>query len=486
METIGDTRERTPNLRLRAERERRGWSQRKVADALNICKDMVSKWERGIRAVSPQYRDQLCALFGKNAIELGFIEELQAEKPISDITEGIEDTPSSLSAQSIIGQEASSPFIQAISQGILTAVRELGGQDLDKLRRQILTTTGTTLITPSNIIFDLSLLERFSHALSRPSSIDETTLKYLETKTADYWRDFNHDALTTHYLLGYVTEHFQRILLVLEGSLLPTSRIRLCAMASEAALLIGSLLFELRAYERAQAYYREAIRAAHEANFQELEAVAWGWMSFTWTYDKQMQDNKDHLQTALICIKQARSLAMKNTSIAVQSWLAAIEAEIQAYLHQQQACLKALDDAECAHNIKEMHLWTTFDSVKLEGYKGTCFRLLCNPEDASTTVFLIEAQKILMTSLATINPAFLRRQAGVHRNLAAIFAQQGDISTACYHASQAITLTGQAKSPAILQRLLTLRQELEPWKDTQYLKNLDEQLEPLLMPGWHR
>ncbi len=64
-----------PNLRLRHERELRGWSQKDVADRLNTNTFTVSRWERGEAVPSPHFRQQLCELFGKNAEELGLIRE---------------------------------------------------------------------------------------------------------------------------------------------------------------------------------------------------------------------------------------------------------------------------------------------------------------------------------------------------------------------------------------------------------------------------
>ena len=78
-----------PNQRLRYERERRGWSQEKVAREIGTEKKSVGRWERGETIPSPYYREKLCDLFGKSAQELGFVEEEPAEseptpKPIYD------------------------------------------------------------------------------------------------------------------------------------------------------------------------------------------------------------------------------------------------------------------------------------------------------------------------------------------------------------------------------------------------------------------
>ncbi len=61
-----------PHL-LKVERERRGWSQSRIANAVGTTIRTVSRWEQGIVMPSPYYREQLCALFGKSAKQLGLL-----------------------------------------------------------------------------------------------------------------------------------------------------------------------------------------------------------------------------------------------------------------------------------------------------------------------------------------------------------------------------------------------------------------------------
>src|SRR6266487_3225286 len=70
---VSDTKK--PNRSLRFYRENRGWSQQKLAELVDTSEDMISRWERGVTKTSPYYREKLCALFGKTAEELGFIEQ---------------------------------------------------------------------------------------------------------------------------------------------------------------------------------------------------------------------------------------------------------------------------------------------------------------------------------------------------------------------------------------------------------------------------
>jgi len=68
-----------PNQRLKAERELRGWSQKYVADQIGADHYYLSRWERGTASPSPYYRQKLCTLFGKNAKELGLLQEESSE-----------------------------------------------------------------------------------------------------------------------------------------------------------------------------------------------------------------------------------------------------------------------------------------------------------------------------------------------------------------------------------------------------------------------
>ena len=66
---------------LQIERELRGWSQARVAEAVGTNTDTVLRWEQGQLVPSPYYRERLCALFAKNARELGLLEETDGVAP---------------------------------------------------------------------------------------------------------------------------------------------------------------------------------------------------------------------------------------------------------------------------------------------------------------------------------------------------------------------------------------------------------------------
>jgi hypothetical protein len=282
-------------------------------------------------------------------------------------------------------------------------------------------------------------------------------------------------------LLSYVLEHLQKIVTFLERSMLPTEREQLCSIASNTAQLIGHLLFDLNDYTHARQFHKAAIQAAQEASNPGLEAVAWGRISFTWTYNGQPDK-------ALACVQRARHLAVEKTTSTVQAYLASVEAEIQAILGNRNACLKALGDAEAVDSYPqsgEDNYWLRFDHSRLAGYQGTCFRRLYDPKDATTFSFLVDAQTALRDALARLTSPMAQRRPTLLIDLAGTYTQQGDCERACQLAIEAATTIGQIKSKAAMKRLLNLRLDLEMWHSTQYVKSLDGHIEPLLEQTWY-
>jgi transcriptional regulator with XRE-family HTH domain len=90
-----------PNLRLKYERQQRGWSQGRLAEHIGVPDYYISRWERGEVQPSPFYQQKLCELFGKTAQELGLLQP-NPETPLP-ATLGVEEEALSPSA----GREAS-------------------------------------------------------------------------------------------------------------------------------------------------------------------------------------------------------------------------------------------------------------------------------------------------------------------------------------------------------------------------------------------
>ncbi len=119
------------NNHLKYERQLHNWSQQKVADLIGSTVVNVSRWERGITTPSPYFRRQLCELYDKDAIALGFlpIEEDGVEAPLSP----------SPAQQSIYDSAMPLPFI---------TTEELVGRDhlVESLKRQLSASKNLTFV----------------------------------------------------------------------------------------------------------------------------------------------------------------------------------------------------------------------------------------------------------------------------------------------------------------------------------------------------
>lgn len=354
--------------------------------------------------------------------------------------------------------------------------------ELDKSRRELLQQVpglvSTALVTPSYALLDPALLDRLSSALAKPSTIDDATLNYLEIHTANYWGDRHGAVIASCDLLSYVSDLLQKVVMLLEGSLLPTVRMRLCSIASKIAQLVGELLLDMGYYSKARQFHEAAITAAQEGNNRALESIAWGRLSLAWIYGGNMRKAQSSVQ-------EARHLAMWNNTMA-KVWLAAIEAEVQANFGDISTCLKALDEAEQIedqpHFMEDSYL-VHFDRSLLGGYQGACFSKLYHPEDTQSIIYLEKAQNALINALALLDPALIQRQPTFLTDLASTYVEQGEIEEACRRAIQAVTFATQIKLQKVIRRLLSLRRKLEPWKDTRYVQALDSHLMPLLPPN---
>ena len=89
-------------------------------------------------------------------------------------------------------------------------------------------------------------------------------------------------------LYAHAIRHSDDIATFLVRSLLPTVRLALCELVCGTVLLAGILLYDMGQYEHARQHYQLAFQAAAQANNPVLQALVWGWMSFTWTHANSM------------------------------------------------------------------------------------------------------------------------------------------------------------------------------------------------------
>ncbi len=308
-------------------------------------------------------------------------------------------------------------------------------------------------------------LERLNRALAGGSAVDGVTLDYLDRRVGAYWEDYHVGRVPAPLLLSYALQDFERVISLLERSLLPSTRVRLSALAGRAATVIGALHWDIGAYPKARDYVQTAITAAREGREYSVEMVAWAWSSLGWMYDYA---NPDCLRAALHSTQAARQLRQPEDTVA--AWLAAIEAEVHANLGNRSQCMAALRDASKAPSLTSSGdgwTWSRFDEAGLAGFQGVCLLRLGRAA---------EARAPLEEALALAQPGERQRRTILLIDLGQACAMAGMVDEACSHAREAIRLTVEVGSTAKSERLHPLRRELAARRDTPCVKSFHEEL----------
>ncbi len=324
---------------------------------------------------------------------------------------------------------------------------------------------------------DLEILAGLSTALSRPSVVHEREITYFDQQTRHYWRAREEAALPTITLYTYVIRHINDITVLLGRSHQPILRSYLCEIACRTVLLAGILLYDMGQYVNARQHYEIALQAASEANNCVLQAIVWGWASFTWTYTK-------HYIEALCCVQNGRYFALQTMDSVVQTWLGAIESEIQAHLQNYETCLRSLRDMERgmgAPPSQDTSYLFEFNQVLLLGYKGVCLQQMYQQQKPETHIFLQEAKVSLEQALASEAPA--KRKLYYLTDLAGVYAREGEIEKACAYVAQSLPLIMAVGSGSKTVRchLFQVRTLLQPYGQTSFVQTLDQQMGPLLI-----
>src|SRR2546425_8688268 len=341
---------------LRHEREKRGWSQNRLAELISADPSMISRWECGDRSPDHDYQEKLCKLFEKNAVELGFIEPLKTSNA-SYTTRSTLWFPPSLELQT-------TPETPTMD--------EVEGDGMKKITRRKLLEIGAEIGTAAFVlspVLNSDEIDRLLWIFEDSASIDTTSLSSFEIITDSHWQ-LVYGGIPKRSLLHGILGHFQSVEHFLQISQPSSIEKRLSALASQQAQMAVEIYFDMHDYTKAENYSRIAIEAARQASDPALYAVAIARMSFLYTYNQQFQE-------ALSLLQIARRFAGQSPLTTIRFWIAAMEAEVHARLYASQldpiassTCLKALEKAEyIIEQPGKDPYWTKFGSASLAAYK---------------------------------------------------------------------------------------------------------------------
>jgi transcriptional regulator with XRE-family HTH domain len=418
----------TPNTRLRQQRMKRGWSQKRLADMLDTSKEVVSRWERGIQHPSPYYQEKLCTIFGQTAEELGFF------APISRNISLAPELESSLLSEEAFRQEVITMLSTALSQGIIMAVQELGRFDMHT-RRKFFHLLGTSLV--------LAKLGDNAQPLLHAMFVGDQTTLY-ESEVAERWAVYhrgNVSALNGLDLWLMDIEAFAR-------ELTGPEKIRAYALMSIGYQLQGSLHRDRMEYPQAHDAYKKAFLAADEFGHLEFKSSALARRGVTLIQQQKPIEAIQYLESAITTFEDLNFPCLRGYIYQALSEAHAMTGhkdETQRNIDLAEQVLASKDSV-----IESSHCDLSTTSVTAQ--KGVNAVLLKDYRQALV---------LLNVGIAHYDPQLLRGRARLIAQKAEAFWGLGDIDQSMDAAEAAFKIANTVGSKKTISRITNLYHFIE-------------------------
>jgi transcriptional regulator with XRE-family HTH domain/tetratricopeptide (TPR) repeat protein len=439
---------RRPNNRLKSQRLNGGWTQNDVVERMHraalgralpeprgLDANYVSRWERGT-VPHPYHAYLLCLAFQSSPAKLGL--------PASELGLATE-----VSAYGTLAPEQSATNRREFGKAFIGSVAAgVGFTDLELL---------TDISGTAPPVWPLSALAGNGKLLE----LEVGSVEHVAAVT------FHLEQLRRQapgdYLLRLVASHINFMRSHLPST--PAKSRRLLSAVAEAAVLAGRLSFwDVRDSAGAARYFELARRAAEEAEDRVLSAYALAFIAEFTTYIGRPRESLDYLEAT----RSLRDVLPPR----VDAWVAAVQAEACAYLAEGHDTRVALEQAHAAMALATRHdeepAWIDFfDEGRLGGYEGVC---LVRLGDAPNAV------QVLEKATRVTNPSFTKYRSEIASDLAWARVQQGQVEESCRLLALTFELAHPVGYKESLHRLAHVRQQLQPYRDTAAVRELDELL----------
>jgi transcriptional regulator with XRE-family HTH domain len=440
------TAQTTAGCRLRQLRREAGWTQQQLADKLNyfawthgqgrtaINADMVAKWERGAKGISPRYRALLCQLFGVTAEQLGI-------RPV------VSPAPSR--------PERDTDSLVAMLDDAASLLDQLGAAGT-ALAPQMLSAWKDTRTTRRTMIglLDPAATDPASHARAATATLtdfEQLTQRYLTL----------HATTDPAALLTPVGAHVRMVKAAL-GQEHPTAeRRRLLHNLATVATLAGRLAYEdLGDALSGRAYYSTALDNARETEDDQAAAVVLGYTAQLAHAEGMTNAAASHLAAALVHAERAPAVA---------PWLASIQATIRADSGDHTGAADTLPSAEPRVHQPDMRSSVLLDygSAHLAAATGHVHLQAGNHAAARTA---------LAAALEHLPSTARRARILTLVDLATAELHGGNVPKACRHATTAADLLQRAPYATGTTRLRAFRAAAARPIGPRALRVLDEHL----------
>jgi transcriptional regulator with XRE-family HTH domain len=433
---------------LRGYRLKLGWTQQEMAERLvhlawmrrreqvAVNADMIAKWERGVKGISPRYRELLCHLFGVTADQLG-----------------LKNTPVAATAR-----EMSPGGDESLISMVDNAARLLDqlGAAGTALAPHMLHAWKDTVTTRHTMLglLDPAASDPVGHARAATASLIE--LEHLAERYQVLYETADPAALMTP-----LAAHLRMTAEALRRDPAPEQRLRLLRNQARVAILAGRLAAEdLGTPMSGRAYYSLACDTLRETGDHHLTALAHG-------HAAQLAAAEAMTTAALTHLTTAAEHACSTPALA--SWLASLEATIHADRGDHTAARQALQRAHATLSTDCSHPSSPNDRASVILAAATGHVLLQAGDHTS-------ARDTLTTALDQLHPTARRHRVLVLVDLATAELHSDNPSAACSRATQAADLLHQAAYAFGAARLRAFRAAAQRPLSSKALHALDEHL----------
>ncbi len=417
--------------RLRELRTELGWTQQEMADRIahlawmerrehvGVNADMVAKWERGVKGVSPQYRELLCRLFGVTPDQLGLKNTPPAaadrSRRLTDdqsLVEMLDNAAGLLDQLGAAGTALAPHMLHAWRNAVTTRRTMLG-------------------------LLDPSATDPVGHARAATATVSD-----MEQLAERYHALY--DTANPAALLTSVAAHVRMAQHALCQDSAGDERRRLLRNLADVAILAGRLAADdLGNAMSGRAYYSVALDSAREVADDQLTAIAHGHAALLAAAEGLTVAALDQLSAAS---EHARSTP------AIASWLATTEATIHADRGDHSAAREALDRAQTAleqpGGRSAPASFRNHGATQLNAATG---RVLLRTDDVG------DARDALTAALNDFRSTARRQHVLVLIDLAVAELRSSNLPAACSRATQAAELLQQARYATGAAQLRTFR-----------------------------
>ncbi|MGH3797505.1 MAG: helix-turn-helix transcriptional regulator [Pseudonocardiaceae bacterium] len=323
-------------------------------------------------------------------------------------------------------------------------------------------TVGTTTALPVVGALNTDEQQRLAGAIASPSRVDNQVIDHLET-IHRYCKQQD-DALGARAVLNTVLA--QRTLVHDLLAECPASlRPRLLSVYSDMSSSIGYYLFDLNEFDSSRYYYDQARLAAQDAGNVGLGVYALSEMGYTASWQ-----GKSH--TAIDLAAAAQNLANNTDDSLLRALVSQTAGVAFAVDGQYEACMveceKAEDGLTSAGQVPAESPAYFCNEGLLARLRSECLLRLGKPREAAAS-----AQRGL---ILYEDDSFVYGRALCNLHLGNAYLQSTEIDKAACAVGSAAEIAAKTRSARLVKELRITRASMQPWRNTQAVKALDDQL----------